>query len=143
MEKNFSPKGKHFIFELDIYSCFKCSTGKCSITQQKVANHELDRKYYYGSSTASCEVHCLNIAKSLIENGFTSNALSGTKYKCGHYVLGYGQHRICVAGRLGLTLPTIITVSELNCPECIEKRHSLKYRIKRYFIKGDYIEVKL
>jgi len=143
MEIDFSPKGKRFIFKLDKYTCYKVCSGKCPITPDKVSNYNFDNKYYYGSATASCEKHCLNIAKSLIESGFTSNKLTISKFKCGHYMVGTGQHRVCVAGRLGLTVPVRISKIDINCEECYRKKESLTYRIKGWFFKGDYIEERL
>ena len=88
----FSIKGKTFQFQMS--DCHKIKTGICPIES--------------GTEDIYCE--CNNLKKELMESDFVMNGnIPEVVYhtECGHYSCIDGQHRICIAGKMGRELEII------------------------------------
>lgn len=137
LDRNFSSKGKQFVFNLDTYTCYRISTGTCSIDEVGI---QIKEDPY--ASSYSVE-YCPNLAASLNKFGVINQnyPIRVIKNTCGHYSIEDGQHRLCSAAKLGITLEVYVLEDESDCDVCYWKKKSLKFRVlsrlgkNRYFLR--------
>lgn len=119
--KEFNPKGKEFILKLNDHSCYECKCGNCSLEDLTLE----DIKKYEPPiciPPESDKEYCIGIAKLLLQ-GELKSSLSVSKYSCGHYSIGDGQHRVCAAAHLmdkdvAMELNATIEYEKLKCYYC-------------------------
>ena len=120
--KNFNPRGKHFHFRLNEYSCYKCKYEMCSLdglSLKDIKEYELTT---IRTLQESNKEYCIGIAKLFLQGEF-KNPLAVSKNICGHYSLGDGQHRVCVVAHLmdknaDIELKAIIKEENIKCYYC-------------------------
>ena len=104
--ESFSPKGKTFCFILNRDTCYRIYSGHCPLdTGVNPAKKE-------GSST-----YCKKLSLALYST-FQRDPVAIVKCKCGHYTFINGQHRTCIAGRLGYNIPVDYFEDDDNCAYC-------------------------
>jgi hypothetical protein len=113
--KKKSLKGKTLCFYFHRHNCYEICSEQCSLFMLNVLD-----KQYDGLEQKALPTHCRwindNIMYSLDKKYFP---LYIYKSKCGHYSMGSGQHRLCIAGQLGLEIPVIIREGgNSNCTYC-------------------------
>lgn len=142
----FDPREKIFEFNLDIYSCYRCYTGECSLENISIEEIESYSSTYI-NAVASIE-YCREMAKLFLNNKFTAPAIIYYNEKCSHYSFSDGQHRTCVVAHLlrkgaRVNLNATITNQKCLCKNClltnkyIEEENSFNF-IDRYFKTRKY-----
>ena len=109
-----SIAGKSVCFYFHRKNCFKEASGTCSL----FAEEEFKKQFTNLEEKAPPErcptiLELMQISKTKLFPVYLS------KYRCGHYQNGQGQHRICIAGHLGLEIKVIIdSVKDKDCGYC-------------------------
>lgn len=70
---NFDPRGKSFNFRLDRYSCYRCSTGKCSLENMNIEELQNSSVCVPAVGESSVE-YCRGMAKLFLDGKFTAPA---------------------------------------------------------------------
>ena len=132
---NYSLLGKTFSLHFFRGNChrFIDSDQRCSLfiaKQHDLANHSETDK----SNPKHCQ-YILQLMQSnpnLMFPGISDTKasprkypISISKYKCGHYSTGQGQHRICISGRLRFVLPRVVLsfINNKICDSCEDSRY--------------------
>lgn len=120
---NFDPRGKSFHFHLDQYSCYRCSTGECSLENMSIDQLQNSLGCVHAIGESSIE-YCRGMAKLFMDDKFTSPAIIYLNRGCGHYSFSDGQHRTCVVARIlrkgvTVTLNAEIIEQDCICRECL------------------------
>ncbi|MTI83427.1 MAG: hypothetical protein FH756_05850 [Firmicutes bacterium] len=97
--ESFSPKGKAFSFHFTKDTCYQVRTGKCPL--------EINNQDEY----------CAKLSTKIYDT-FEMDPVFIVRHRCGHYDFSNGQHRTCIAGRLGLTIPVWIGEERSLCDSC-------------------------
>lgn len=127
LDNNFNPKGKKFMFRLSKHDCYKISTGKCSHELKDISKVESSP---YARECEAC--YCIDLVNSMQKNGI-NNEITITKFSCGHYVFGDGQHRVCSAAKKGAILPVYIQEGNIECYHCYLMKKSFIFKLKSIF----------
>ena len=107
-------KGKSVCFYFHCKNCFKEASGQCSL----IAEEEFKIQFANLEEKADPK-HCPKILGLMQMPKTKLFPVYLYKYKCGHYQTGQGQHRICIAGHLGLEIKVIINViKDKTCDYC-------------------------
>lgn len=125
--EEFYPRGKIFYIDLDKYICHKLKCGKCLINKSYIDALVYTDKYMQKNDID----YCPNIIKSIYEKGYipTLNPVSIHTYKCGHYDLDNGRHRICAAAKLNI--PIYVKINKYDdslCKVCLIKKEKGLFR---------------
>jgi len=125
--QKFDPMGKSFHFRLNEYSCYKCSTGICSL--ESISLDELkNSESCVGAIGESSIQYCRGMAKLFIDDEFTTPARIQLNTQCGHYTFSDGQHRTCVVARIlkkdaKVVLNAEVVEQDCLCRDCLMKAH--------------------
>ena len=127
---NFDPRGKSFEFRLDQYSCYRCSTGECSLENMSIEalQNSSDCVGVIGESSIT---YCRGMAKLFLDGEFTAPARIYLNRDCGHYSISDGQHRTCVVAMIlnkgaVVTLNAEIIEQDCICRECFMREDFAK-----------------
>lgn len=124
--QNFSIRGKTIYLFLIRGNCYKVfdTLGRCSLELEgfgDLSKHSKDDKNnpkhcpYIAQLCESEPQYMFPKQNSRNRVGNKQYPINLTKYRCGHYATGQGQHRICISGRLGLPLPRVRLSYSLHC----------------------------
>lgn len=111
---NFDPTNIEFTFNFTTDTCPKLKTGFCNLDAiNLIKNIKIDDKQLRTLS------RCQRIYFGLRDETIRVLPPQIMKCKCGHYICSDGQHRICVAQRMNLTLD-VIALGDIdgNCEKC-------------------------
>ncbi|GAA4879713.1 hypothetical protein GCM10023310_69860 [Paenibacillus vulneris] len=135
----FDPTKNKYAYHLDKFSCFRKLTGKCSLdlTEREVEYYtslEGKNRHHNKSSVH----HCRLLAESIKSKGVTEYVWIHP-HSCDHYSFTWGQHRTCIAKRIGLNnIPALIgSAWESDCRVCGYIRTSLIFRLMHWLNKTD------
>lgn len=110
--KAINPQHYSYAFRLGKYDCFKVLTGKCSLelTEKEYAYYEPLTKSYNDGSVD----YCRQLAAHLTENNLFKEDTGIYAYlnACGHVSFADGQHRTCIAKKIGITELTVTEFSK-------------------------------
>lgn len=146
--KDFSVKGKKFVFNLDKGSCYRIANGVCSLDVNKKELDDIVRKEFnetewfskdyeefikYAQGREDSVLYCRSLEESISKNGFKSPCLVN-HYKCNHYSFIDGQHRACLSSKINI--PLLANVSDMtsedySCPICenkIKEKNAIEFR---------------
>ncbi|HHQ8911884.1 hypothetical protein P4K66_15295 [Bacillus anthracis] len=119
MTKSINPQEYSYAFRLGKYDCFKVRTGICSLDltdeqYQEIKKREKNLRFSDGSVD-----YCRLLAAHMIkEDWFNKNTrINAYLYNCGHVAFGDGQHRTCIAKKLGKE-KLVLNVFETNDMIC-------------------------
>lgn len=123
---NFDPRGKSFEFRLDQYTCYRCSTGECSLENMSIKELQNSSDCVRAIGESSIE-YCRGMAKLFLDGEFTAPARIYLNRKCGHYSVSDGQHRTCVVARIlkkgaAVTLNAEIIEQDCICRGCLIRK---------------------
>lgn len=123
----FNPRGKEYYYTAcNEDFCYKNKYGVCSLDLSDEEAEKIDIKlssdefYKYRSKTNV--QYCRDIYKSLLNNGqrYLVYLNQGT---CRHYTFTDGQHRVCIAAKMGLKLNVKLYIdSEYTCRICNQEK---------------------
>lgn len=124
-----NPQNYTYAFRLGLYDCFKVLTGKCSleVTDEEYSYYKpLSESYGEGSID-----YCRNLANHLIKNNLfiKDTGINAYLNECGHVSFGDGQHRTCIAKKIGITELVLSNFSEnegVICRVCSLKEQEKK-----------------
>jgi hypothetical protein len=105
--KTINPSEMKFVFQLSTGECHKKLTGMCSLDKPPSEDDD-------GESGAR---YCQELYASLVRYGCRQDVYIGES-SCGHYIIGDGQHRICIAKRKNLLLPATVEANTDGCDFC-------------------------
>jgi hypothetical protein len=105
-----NPSTMLFHFQMGDGECHAQLTGTCSLKKARATGKQ---------QGGEAGVHyCQNLFADIMRYGFRS-PIDVFKYRCGHYGFSDGQHRVCIAKRVGLNLPAMIsTIDDQDCEHC-------------------------
>lgn len=137
--KNFSLVGKTFSLFFIRGNCHKVADplGRCSLDLdglEDLVDHSKDDKnnpkhcpyIYHLIQTEPDNMFPKHNSRNKVGN--KQSPINLYKFKCGHYSTGQGQHRICISGTLGLSLPRVRLSYLLHkdCDSCSEPRSATR-----------------
>ncbi len=99
--KTFDPTQYSLKFNFTKDTCNKINTGICPLDTYK---DQLNRNDYDFSLFRKEYPKCVSMYYAMKNNKIVALLPRIHKFKCGHYMCDDGQHRICIAIRMGLTL---------------------------------------
>lgn len=120
--EQFDPSGKEFKFNFTKHTCAQINTGICELENFHPDDTKgNDLKY----------TRCQNIFLGLMDGAINSAKMLPYihKFACGHWACTDGQHRICVAQKMGLTLKVEREDCNSECPECYRHHDSSKVEV--------------
>ena len=111
---DFIPWGKTYCFNMDRHDCYYRKYRQCSLNKYEIS--------LSGQKELNCSspAFCLNLAGSLLENGFiqTADDVLVHKKECGHYEISQGQHRVCICARLQMPMKVLYQEDYEKCVIC-------------------------
>ena len=146
--KDFSVKGKEFVFNLDKGSCYHIANGVCSLDVNKKDLDAIVKKEFnetewfsndyeefikYAQGREDSILYCRSLAESIKDNGFKS-PIYINRHKCNHYGFTDGQHRACISSELNIPLPARVcdmSSEDYSCPICenkIKEKNAIEFR---------------
>ncbi|KNY27687.1 hypothetical protein [Pseudobacteroides cellulosolvens] len=126
VELDFSPKDKQFLYRLTDGTCFFLKTGKCSLDLNRfdLFKHNLLKKIFrrwYRNADFTKKVHplyCKNLSTKMYELPKACDVITYYRHSCGHYDFCDGQHRTCIASKLGIKIDVLIDDIDKSCDYC-------------------------
>lgn len=112
--KDFDPANFEFTFNFTEDTCPKLKTGVCDLEEiELILDKKIDEKHLRNLS------RCQRIYFGLRDKTIRVLPPQIMKCKCGHYVCSDGQHRICIAKKMGFKLD-VITLGDVSesCEAC-------------------------
>lgn len=138
LTKNINPQEYSYAFRLGKYDCFKVRSGICSLhltdeQYQEIKKRE-ENQHFSDGSVDYCRLLASHMTK---EDWFNKNTnINAYLYNCGHVAFGDGQHRTCIAKKLGkerLVL-NVFETNDMICRVCyfkeVDSKKSFMEKIK-------------
>lgn len=122
-----SIKGKSVCFNFFSKNCFEQASGICSL----IAEEDF-KKQFINLEEKATPGHCPKILE-LMQKPKPKSKLFPVylyKYSCGHWQNGSGQHRICIAGHLGLEIK--VKFGKVNDKPCGYCRNPNSFSLKNF-----------
>ena len=101
---HFNPSGKNFAFNMNCYNCFEIATGKCLLEASEDFKEDKRNKIDEGKDIFN---RCRIISTLLIQQRL--RPVSIEQFKCGHYEVSDGQHRVCIASKMKIEVTSYLT----------------------------------
>lgn len=106
------PARMAFVFNLGDEECHEKWTGTCSLEKRRPL-------FGYREGGEASLGYCPRLLKSLRRDGLYSFMhIDIIKCACGHYEFNGGQHRICIAKKMGLKIEALVTTIDEDCEVC-------------------------